>query len=69
MPLTVWVIRKDGTTIRKIEAREGLKTYAGVVSRVSEKSIWTLRKDGTERLHRAYDGRLPGVYQSYAPAK
>jgi hypothetical protein len=44
MPLTVWVIRKDGTTIRKIEAREGLKTYAGVVSRVSEKSAQRQRR-------------------------
>lgn len=67
MSLTLWVIDKDGFPLRKIEARPGLKTYAGVISRVSEKSIWTLRKDGTERLHRAYDGRLPSIYKSYAP--
>jgi hypothetical protein len=65
----IWIIKKDGMPVRMIEARPGLKTYSGIISRVGEKSIWTLRKDGSERLHREYDGRLPCIYASYAPAK
>lgn len=64
----LWVIRKDGTTVRKIEARVGLKTYCGEIIRISQSSVWTQRKDGSEWLHRTYDGRLPCIYQSYAPA-
>lgn len=66
MALTLWVINRDGMPLRKIEARVGLKTYSGTITRVSEKSIWTTN-NGRERLHRAHDGRLPSVYQSYAP--
>jgi hypothetical protein len=64
----LWVITKDGVLVRKIKARIGLRTYAGVITRVSPASIWTKTDDNAEeRLHRRYDGRLPSVYQSYAP--
>jgi hypothetical protein len=69
MAPNIWIIRKDGTTVRQIEARPGLKTYSGVITRVSDKSIWTQRPGGNERLWRTYDGQLPAIYQSYAPAK
>lgn len=65
--LTLWVIDKDGMPLRKIKARVGLKTYSGPIIKVSDKSIWTQSKDGNVKLHRAYDGRLPSIYQSYAP--
>ena len=68
MAPNLWIITKDGTTLRKIEARVGLKTYSGIITRVSEKSIWVRGKDGVERCKREYDGRLPCIYQSYAPA-
>jgi hypothetical protein len=63
----LWIINKDSMPIRQIEARPGLKTYAGRISRVSEKSIWTIDRRGNEQLHRECDGRLPSIYQSYAP--
>ena len=51
-----------------IEARIGLKTLAGPIVRMTDQTIRTTRADGTEHMHRIYDGRLPGVYQSYAKA-
>ncbi len=68
MSLNLWVIKRDGTPIRKIKARPGLKTTRGVITRISEKSIWVRRSDGEICCVRSYDGRLPSIYQSYAPA-
>lgn len=52
---------KEGFSKGMIKARVGLITSAGVITRVSNASIWTQSKNGSERLHRSYDGRLPSI--------
>lgn len=61
MALMLRVINKEGIILGALEARVGLHTNAGTITRVSEKSIWTKTRDGYERLHRAYDGHMPGL--------
>ena len=65
--LKLHVIDRDGFTVGHVPVRIGLNTRDGKVSRFTDKTVWTV-KDGAEKMHRAYDGCLPVLYQSYAPA-
>lgn len=47
--------------IGTLEAREGLYTTAGKITRVSDKSVWAAGKSGVEQMYRKHDGRLPSI--------
>lgn len=66
--LRMHVIDRDGFVLGSVPCKVGLQTYAGKVTRHTDKTVWTMGKDGIEQMHRAYDGRLPSVYKSHAPA-
>ena len=67
-PLRLHVIDKDGNVLGSIACRVGLKTYAGPITRHTDKTVWTLSRSGIELKHRKYDGNMPSVYKSNAPA-
>lgn len=52
------ITNREGFVLGSLEARVGLQTSAGEITRVSEKSIWTRTRDGYARMHRAYDGHM-----------
>ncbi len=60
------VLNKDNEPVGRVKVALGVKTYAGEIVRFTEHSIWTCKDGGPQRMHRRHDGRLPGVYQSYA---
>ena len=66
-PLQLKIIDREGFVLGVIPARVGLKTYYGVVTRVSDKSVWCKGSNGIVQMYREHDGRLPCVYKSYAP--
>lgn len=66
-PLHLSVIDREGVEVGKIPCRPGLQTYAGVVTRNTDKTVWTQGSSGSEVMHRKYDGNLPSIYKSYAP--
>ncbi len=66
--LRLHVIDRDGFTVGHMPVKIGINTREGRVTRFTEKTVWTLSKDGIEKMHRAYDGCLPVVYRSNAPA-
>ena len=66
MAHTLYVIDRESRPIGKIQARIGLRTWAGPICRMSPKSIWTRRADGSEWLFRGSDGPFPSVPNSYA---
>lgn len=51
--------------IAKVLARIGMKTSCGPIVRMTDKTIWTARADGSEWQHRVCDGRLPTTKRSY----
>lgn len=55
------VVDKTGNVIGSIEARIGLRTFAGVIRRVSEKSVWIVSMDNVLRLYRSSTGRIPSI--------
>ena len=65
--LKLHVINRDGFTLGYAPVKVGMKTREGVVTRFTDKTVWTCM-DGKERMHRAYDGCLPVVYKSNAAA-
>ena len=62
--LRLHVIDRESRCIGYTEARPGLKTTWGVVTRVSKKSVWARDGNGPEKLHRQQNGHLPSVYRS-----
>lgn len=66
-PVKLKVIDREGFVLGFIDARVGLKTYSGEVTRVSDKSVWCKGSNGIVQMYREHDGRLPCVYKSYAP--
>lgn len=61
MPLKLHVINGQAVSIGRLEARKGLQTTYGEITRFTEKTVWTRGKSGVEMMHRAYDGRLPSI--------
>lgn len=59
------IIDREGNHLGYITPFVGLKTRAGVISRMTQKTIWTVNGSKSENAYRAYD-RLPSVYQSEA---
>lgn len=64
--LLLHVLNKDNITVAYVKPRVGLRTYAGKITRWTDKSIWVINSDGNEVCWRKSDGRLPGVYRSRA---
>jgi len=69
MAIRLHLIDRDGFTKGYVDCAVGLKTTLGKVTRFTDKTVWTEAKDGTESKHRAFDGRLPSVYQSKVPRR
>jgi len=66
--LRLHVIDKDGNVLGYTACAVGLKTYAGPVTRFTDKTVWTEGKSGAELKHRKYDGNMPCVYRSHVRA-
>ena len=62
-PPRIKVINKDSVVIGHVLARIGLLTYAGPITRFTEKSVWCRSKDGAEHCYRLHDGRVPATYR------
>lgn len=60
------VTDKDSMFVGKVEARVGLKTQAGTITRMTDKTIWCVGKSGFETMYRLYDGRPPSVSRRFA---
>jgi hypothetical protein len=62
------VIDKQGFPVGRIMARVGLKTYSGVITRLTPKGIEVTPEGGYPRVIRAHCN-LPSIYKSYAPRR
>lgn len=65
--MNLQVADKDSMIIGKVQARVGLVTQAGKISRFTEKTIWCIgKKSGLEHMYRKCDGPLPSVSRHFA---
>lgn len=64
-PIRLHVIDRDGFVLGSLVCKVGIRTRAGVITRMTGKTVWTQGKSGSEEKHRVYDGRLPSVYRSH----
>lgn len=55
------VVDRESVFIGTVEARVGLVTREGAISRMTDKTIWCVGKSGVERMFRSTDGRMPSV--------
>lgn len=55
------VVDRESVFIGTVDARVGLVTREGRISRMTEKTIWCVGKSGVERMFRGSDGRMPSV--------
>lgn len=64
--LKLWVIDRDSLCIAQVYARVGMMTTRGIITRMTEKTIWTARGTAPEHMWRRSDGQLPSVRPSFA---
>lgn len=57
------VINKDSCVVGYVEARIGLRTYAGAIVRFTDKTIWCVSRDGIEQRY-SRNNHMPAVYRS-----
>lgn len=60
------VVDRESIFIGKVEARLGLVTREGKISRMTDKTVWCVGKSGLERMFRSTDGRMPSVTRGSA---